>query len=250
MTLDLGLQQEGEKALLEGIEHARAGGKPATAGAFVAMDPLNGEILAIGSYPTLRPEQVRQTADRSRIRGARGQGRLRRGEEAPAPLTDRAVNGAYPTGSTFKPITAMAALEAGVINPTEGLGAGQCISVSTEQFCNAGKADYGAVGLVEALKVSSDTYFFEVGELANSHGNVIQNMAHELGIGEHDRDRPAERDRRHRPRSRRGARNRTRCRNKCEHEQHHGHRCGYRRRSAGRGASATTCTWRSARAIC
>ena len=44
-------------------------------------------------------------------------------------------------------------LEAGVINPTEGLGDGQCIHVSTEQFCNAGKANYGAVGLVEALKV-------------------------------------------------------------------------------------------------
>ncbi len=112
------------------------------------------------------------------------EGRAGGSEEAPAPLTDRAVNGTYPTGSTFKPITAMGALEAGVINPTEGLGAGQCISVSTEQFCNAGMADYGAVGLVEALKVSSDTYFFEVGELANSHGNVIQKMAHELGVGQ------------------------------------------------------------------
>ena len=124
VTLDLGLQQEGEKALLEGIENARAGGKPATAGAFTAIDPRNGQILAIGSYPDLQPEQVRQTADAKRIRGARGQGRLLGGgeEEAPAPLTDRAVNGAYPTGSTFKPITAMGALEAGVINPTEGLG--------------------------------------------------------------------------------------------------------------------------------
>jgi penicillin-binding protein 2 len=78
----------------------------------------------------------------------------------------------------------MGALEAGVINPSEGLGAGQCISVSTEQFCNAGKADYGAVGLVEALKVSSDTYFFQTGELANSHGNVIQQEAHRLGVGQ------------------------------------------------------------------
>ena len=56
--------------------------------------------------------------------------------------------------------------------------------MSTQAFCNAGKADYGAVGLVEALKVSSDTYFFETGELANSHGTVIQQMAHRLGVGE------------------------------------------------------------------
>ncbi len=78
----------------------------------------------------------------------------------------------------------MAALEGGVITPGEGLGAGQCITVSTEQFCNAGQAEYGAVGLVQALKVSSDTYFFEVGERANAHGDVIQNKAHQLGIGQ------------------------------------------------------------------
>jgi len=183
VTLDLGLQREAEKGLLEGIERARASGKPAVAGAFTALDPRNGEVLAIGSYPTFNPNKFAKPltkAEYAALEGKAGNA----GEEVPAPLTDRAVNGTYPTGSTFKPITAMGALEAGVINPSEGLGAGQCISVSTEQFCNAGKADYGAVGLVEALKVSSDTYFFETGELANSHGNVIQNMAHELGLGQ------------------------------------------------------------------
>ncbi len=181
LTLDMGLQRESEKALLQGIEQARAGGKPAVAGAFVAMNPLNGEVLALGSYPTFNPNKFAKPLTQAEYAALEGQ--THAGEEAPAPLTNRAVNGTYPTGSTFKPITAMGALEAGVINPTEGLGAGQCIHVSTEQFCNAGMADYGAVGLVEALKVSSDTYFFEVGELANSHGNVIQDMAHELGVG-------------------------------------------------------------------
>jgi penicillin-binding protein 2 len=178
VTLDLGLQRESEKALLEGIENARAGGKPAVAGAFTAIDPRNGQILAIGSYPSFNPNKFAKLLTKAEYAALEGS------STAGGPLTDRAVNGTYPTGSTFKPITAMGALEAGVITPTEGLGAGQCISVSTEQFCNAGKADYGAVGLVEALKVSSDTYFFEVGELANSHGNVIQNMARELGVGE------------------------------------------------------------------
>ena len=185
-TLDFGLQREGEKALLEGIENARAGGKPATAGAFVAMNPLNGEVLAIGSWPTFDPNKFAKPltdAEYAKLEGKTGPG----GEEVvPSPLIDRAINGAYPTGSTFKPITAMAALEGGVINPTEGLGAGSCIEPiggGGEQFCNSGHTDYGAVGLVEALKVSSDTYFFTVGELANSHGNVIQNKAHELGIG-------------------------------------------------------------------
>jgi penicillin-binding protein 2 len=173
LTLDLGLQKESEKALLQGIESARAAGKPAPAGAFVAIDPRNGQILSIGSYPSFNPNTfAKQLSDRE-YKALLGYGRL----------TDRAVNGAYPTGSTFKPITAMAALEHGVISPGEGLGAGQCIYVSTEEFCNAGHADYGPVGLVEALKVSSDTYFFEVGERAFYHGNVIQEESEKLGIG-------------------------------------------------------------------
>jgi len=178
LTLDLGLQQEAEGALREGIEHARASGKPANAGAFTAIDPRNGQVLAIGSYPSFDPNKFAKPLTPGEYAALVGNG------PEGGRLTDRAVNGAYPTGSTFKPITAMAALEGGVITPEEGLGAGQCIYVSTEPFCNAGHAEYGAVGLVQALKVSSDTYFFETGELANSHGTVIQEMAHKLGIGE------------------------------------------------------------------
>jgi penicillin-binding protein 2 len=174
LSLDLGLEQEGEKALREGISRAQAAGKSANAGAYMAMDPRNGQILATGSYPSFNPnlfaKQLTSKQYEALIGGA-------------SRLTDRAVNGEYPTGSTFKPITAMAALEGGVITPTEGLGAGKCITVGLQQFCNAGHAEYGAVGLLEALKVSSDTYFFEVGERANSHGNVIQRMARKLGIG-------------------------------------------------------------------
>jgi len=184
-TLDLPLERAAEKALLEGIEHARAGGKPADAGAFVALNPRNGEVLAIGSSPGFDPNKFAKPLTDREYKRLEGRAKSAQGEAAPpAPLTDRAVNGTYPTGSTFKPITAMGALEAGVITPASALGAGQCVTVSTQQFCNAGHADYGAVSLVEALKVSSDTYFFEAGELANSYGNVIQNMAHKLGVGE------------------------------------------------------------------
>ncbi len=179
-TLDLGLQKASEKALLEGMEHARAGGKPAIAGGFVALDPRNGEVLAMGSYPSFDPNKFAKPLTKAEYERLTG----RTGNE-PGRLTDLADEGEYPTGSTFKPITAMAALEAGVINPTEGLGAGECIYVSTEKFCNAGLANYGAVGLVEALKVSSDTYFFTVGKLANEHGGeIIQKKAKELGVGE------------------------------------------------------------------
>jgi penicillin-binding protein 2 len=179
VTLDMGLQRESEKALQEGMEHARASSKPAVAGAFVAMDPRNGEILAIGSDPSYDPNKFAKPLTEPEYKSLVGNG------TNGGPLTDRAVNGTYPTGSTFKPITAMAALEAGVLNPTEGLGAGRCIQVNGKgrEFCNAGKAEFGSVGLVQALKVSSDTYFFEVGERANARGRVIQQKAEELGIG-------------------------------------------------------------------
>ncbi len=216
LSLDLGLEQEGEKALREGISRARAGGKSANAGAYMAMDPRNGQILATGSYPSFNPnlfaKQLTPKQYESLIGGV-------------GALTDRAVNGQYPTGSTFKPITAMAALEGGVITPTEGLGAGKCITVGLQQFCNAGHAEYGAVGLVEALKVSSDTYFFEVGARADNHGNVIQRMARKLGVGRASHiDLPEEfpgivPDRQWRER-----RNREEL--KCEHDTHKSS-CGY-----------------------
>jgi penicillin-binding protein 2 len=175
LTIDLGLQRESEKALREGVEHAQASGKPAEAGAFVALDPRNGQVLAIGSYPSFNPNKFAKPLTESEYKALSGGGSKR--------FIDRASSEAYPTGSTFKPIVAMGALESGVISPEEGLGAGSCISVNIQQFCNAGHADYGAVGLVQALKVSSDTYFFEVGERANSHGGVIQQEARKLGIG-------------------------------------------------------------------
>jgi penicillin-binding protein 2 len=179
-TLDLPLQRASEAALKEGMEHARAGGKPAIAGAFVALDPLSGEVLAMGSSPSFDPNRFAKPLTYSEYAELTG----RSGDE-PGRLTDLAEEGEYPTGSTFKPISAMAALEAGVITPGEGLGAGQCIEVGHEQFCNAGHAEYGAANLVDALKVSSDTYFFTVGELAQEHGGeVIQRKAHELGVGE------------------------------------------------------------------
>src|ERR1700733_5011844 len=218
-TLDLGLQRASEKALQEGMEHARAGGKPAIAGAFVALDPLNGEVLAMGSSPSFDPNRFAKPLTEAEYNELSG----RNGEE-PGRLTDLADEGAFPTGSTFKPITAMAALEAGVITPSEGLGAGQCIYVSSEPFCNAGHAEYGAATLVEALKESSDTYFFTVGKLANEHGGeVIQRKARELGVGEATGiDLPSEFPGAIPSRSWLAEENALEA--KCERE-HHGHRC-------------------------
>jgi penicillin-binding protein 2 len=184
LTLDLALQREGEIALRKGMELAHADGNPGNGGAFLVMEPRSGGILAMGSYPSFDPNRftkalsLRELEEVEQVsKGAQST------EPPPAPLLDRATEGAYPTGSTFKPITAIGSLEAGVLDPNAALGGGSCITAGAELFCNAGKVDDGALGLVEALKVSSDTYFFTVGEMDNSHGPVIQKMAHELGIG-------------------------------------------------------------------
>jgi penicillin-binding protein 2 len=186
LTLDLALQKEGEIALRKGMELAHGLGNPGNGGAFVAMNPLNGEVLALGSYPSYDPNQLIKPLTDRELKAIEDPEGLPM-TPPPTPFVDRAVEGAYPTGSTFKPITAMASLESGLLNPDAGLGAGSCIEAEGgggEKFCNSGDNDYGALGLVQALKVSSDTYFFTVGELDNGHGNVIQNMAHELGIGQ------------------------------------------------------------------
>ena len=97
-TLDIGLQQTGEKYLDQTINQG-----PGTAGGFVALDPRDGSVLALGSYPTVNPSILSKpfsqaTADRLF------------GDSGGAPLFNRAIGGSYPTGSTFKPITALAAM--------------------------------------------------------------------------------------------------------------------------------------------
>ncbi|HXQ00232.1 MAG TPA: penicillin-binding transpeptidase domain-containing protein [Solirubrobacteraceae bacterium] len=182
LSINLGLERVGERALRYGVSLAQSKGNPGSGAAFVAINPLNGEIYGMGSYPGYDPNRFAKPMTQAEFDRLNGSGESE-GPDPPAPLLNRAVEGQYPTGSTFKPITAMGALEAGVIDSEEALGGGSCITAGAEQFCNSGKTDYGALPLVDALKVSSDTYFFTVGEYANEHGDVIQNMAKELGIG-------------------------------------------------------------------
>jgi penicillin-binding protein 2 len=184
LTLDLPLQRESEIALRKGMELAHGLGNPGNGGAFIAMNPLNGEVLAMGSDPSFNPNQLIKPLTDRELKAIEEPDGVATDPPA-APFENRAVEGAYPTGSTFKPITAMASLEAGLLNPSAGLGAGPFVETEGgEKFWNSGHTDYGPRDLVEALKVSSDTYFFTVGETDNGHGNVIQNMANKLGIGQ------------------------------------------------------------------
>src|SRR5215211_47763 len=103
LTLDLGLQRAAQNAVARAIEAAHFNGNPADAGAFVAMDPRDGEVLALGSYPSFDANLFAKPIDQETYDKLNS-------EENGAPLFNRAISAGYPTGSTFKPITALAAV--------------------------------------------------------------------------------------------------------------------------------------------
>jgi penicillin-binding protein 2 len=173
LTLDLGLQQAGEKALVQA-----GNGLP---GAFVAMDPTDGSILAMGSNPTYDPRELTRTFSTKAAWDAKF------GKAAGDPLFNRAIGGFYPTGSTFKPITALAALSSGNTTPQRVVNDSGCIQVGARTVdvqCNAGKTANGPVSLVRALQVSSDVYFYQMGlDMNPDPGHPLQKWARRLGLG-------------------------------------------------------------------
>jgi penicillin-binding protein 2 len=98
-----------------------------------------------------------------------------------APLVNRATEGVYPTGSVFKIIPALAALENDVITPEEPIYDPGQITIGGQTFKNAGSQPYGSVALARALQVSSDVYFYTLGARMWDTGE-LQEWASKLGI--------------------------------------------------------------------
>lgn len=173
LSLDLKLQKAGQDAVRQAIASVPA----ASAGAFVAMNPETGEIYAMGSEPSFDPTLFTKPVSVAKFKQLNS-------EESGAPLFNRAVQGLYPTGSTFKPITALAGLKEGAVTSSTVINDAGCIEVSAQEFCNAGDISNGPVNLRDALRVSSDVYFYEIGKATNSERTeVIQDMARDLGLG-------------------------------------------------------------------
>ncbi len=168
LSLDLDVQRVGQTALASGT------GK----GAFAVLDVRNGEVLALGSQPSFDPNLFSRVVRESDYR------RLTADENG-APLTNRAVSAGYPTGSTFKLITATAALEEGFITPDTVQIDNGSIEVGGVTFKNAGDAVNGALALRQALTVSSDVFFYLLGQDMNNTGDgqALQRWARRLGIG-------------------------------------------------------------------
>jgi penicillin-binding protein 2 len=168
LSLDLDVQRVGQAAL--------AGGTGL--GAFAVMDVKNGEVLALGSRPSFDPNlfaKVVRPSDYKRLTA----------DETGAPLQNRAVAGGYPTGSTFKLITAVAALQGGVITPDTPLNDPGQLTVGDQVFKNAGGVAHGTLALRTALTVSSDVFFYQLGQGMDGRGNgqLLQTWARRLGLG-------------------------------------------------------------------
>jgi penicillin-binding protein 2 len=164
LSIDPAVQEAGEAALA-------SRGLP---GAFITMDVHNGQILGLGSSPTYEPSALTPPMTQAQVNA------LYRNESAP--LLDRATEGEYPTGSTFKLITALAALENGVITPNSVINDPGQLCLGEECFKNAEGAAYGALTLVPALEVSDDVFFYTLG-LDMWKTGELQRWAHQLGIG-------------------------------------------------------------------
>jgi penicillin-binding protein 2 len=165
LSIDSGVQAAGEAGLA-------ARGLP---GGFVAMDIRNGQILGLGSYPTFDPSVFTKPLTQSQYSALTS-------DTTDAPLTDRAIRGLYPTGSTFKPITAMAALNGGVITTSTPINDPGGLTVGGITFHNAGGGAYGTLSLPSALQVSDDVFFYTLGLWMNGTYQ-LQRWAHRLGIG-------------------------------------------------------------------
>jgi penicillin-binding protein 2 len=166
LAIDLDVQEAGQAALA-----GRLGG-------FVAMDVDNGEVVGLGSAPSFDPNFFSRPFTAVEYRRLES-------EEAGKPLFNRAIQGGYPAGSTFKLVTATAALEGGLITPGDVINDGGSIRIGDIDFINAGRTVNGPVDLRRALSVSSDVYFYLLGQEADSSGDglLIQRWAHKLGIG-------------------------------------------------------------------
>jgi penicillin-binding protein 2 len=165
LSIDYDVQAAGEAALA-------ARGLP---GGFVTMDVHSGEILGLGSFPTFDPSVLTPPMTQAQVDA------LYR-DPVSAPLTDRAISGLYPTGSTYKLITALAALESGVITTSTPIYDGGEITIGEQTFQNSGGASFGTLSLVRALEVSSDVFFYTLGwKMWNT--DDLQHWSHMLGIG-------------------------------------------------------------------
>ena len=165
LTINPAVQRAGEAALAER-------GLP---GAFVTMNIHSGQILGMGSSPTFDPTVWTKPLSSKEAELFF--------ENEVSPLFNRATESAYPTGSTYKLMTALAGLENGYITGSTVVDDNGYIELAGLKFENSEGAVNGPISLVHALEVSSDVYFYKLGARMWDN-NDLQDWSHKMGIGD------------------------------------------------------------------
>ena len=160
--------------MLQNYVQARLGSESAAA---VVIDCESGDLLAIGSSPAFDPNLFVNGISVNDYNGLI--------EDDHRPLVSKSVQGTYPPGSTFKMVTALAALEAGIVSSEDTYRCKGHLEVYSQKFGCWKRSGHGNVDLVRSMRESCDVYFYE---LALETGiERISEMARRLGIGErHD----------------------------------------------------------------
>jgi penicillin-binding protein 2 len=163
LTIDLELQRK----LTERLAQEESG-------AAVLLDVHSGEILALTSTPSYDPNEFSKGIPAGLWRKLISDHRH--------PLNNKAVSGTFAPGSTFKMITAIAALEAGVISPEQRVGCRGHVELGDAKFHCWKKGGHGPVDLIDGIKYSCDVYFYELARRAGI--DKIAEVAKRFGLGQ------------------------------------------------------------------
>jgi penicillin-binding protein 2 len=163
LTLDLDLQ----KAVEDGFRVAGFNG------ASVVLDPQDGEVLAFASLPEYDPNAFASGIDRASFSTLLN--------DPLKPLQDRAIQGRYQPGSTFKMAVALAGLEEGVITPEFRASCAGGATFYGHHFACWKKGGHGTIDLRRAIEQSCDVYFYTVANLVGV--DKINKWATNLGLG-------------------------------------------------------------------
>jgi penicillin-binding protein 2 len=185
LTIDLKVQRAAEQALRFGLRVAHDNGAwAADGGAIVALDPRDGAVLALASYPTYQPSVYvnRDPAKLAPLENANVAARKN------FPGLDRALDVGYPPGSTWKPVTALAAIQEHVISPYTSLLCSPDYTIAGQTFNNWDPNVMNWIELPTAIAESCDTYFYQVGydfyALPPNRGHALQLWASRFGFGD------------------------------------------------------------------
>jgi penicillin-binding protein 2 len=187
LTIDANLQRAAEQGLRNGIAIAHADGKwAADGGALVALDPRDGSVLALASSPTYKPSLYAGRVSTKKLAQAGLTGAT--AEKRNTPALDRATQGLYPAGSTFKPVTALAAMEERLVTPSELIPCTPSVTLFKQKFDNWNPFVNEGMTMTTALAQSCDTYFYELGRrfynLPPDRRHPFQEWASRFGFGQ------------------------------------------------------------------